>query len=219
MTKRVDSDALGPLLKSFGLAGTGAEETILQDAVLDQVIDVAPIVRRGRTLASSGGIFRCILRNNHTGAEQQTSAISPYNVGPTFVMPPYPSPMPEQFDVWLLGATMQRFSGSGSLNAELGINNIAQGWGVDDLGAPLLNINAVMAVAFWNTLISTTNTFGTTQTREPWKDLRIRLPRLGVFPSSPVELVWRTSSTADSVYDCLVLLGVFPIALGQDGVG
>lgn len=221
MTKRVDSDALGPMLKSFGLAGQGAEETILQDGVLDQVIDVAPIVRRGRTLASSGGIFRGLLRNIHPSTGTINSGISPYNATVAHVVAPYPGKIPDQFDVWLLGASMIRFSGSGDLTqAMLGLDNIAQGFGRDDSNNPILGINEVLPLANWDGLKTATTTYGVEQAREPWKPLKVRIPRLGAIPSAPVNIVFRTvtPSAGGATFDAVILMGVFPVSLGQDGV-
>ena len=73
--KRIDSDALGILTKALGLTGAGSQLTELADGVVDQALDVVPIVRRGRVIGASEGLFTAIMRNVHTDAETLTTGI------------------------------------------------------------------------------------------------------------------------------------------------
>ena len=215
--KRIDSDALGVLNKALGLSGRGSPVTELTDGIVDQALDVAPIVRRGRTLAGNQGIFTAVLRNIHTGATTVSNSIDPYKVPSTGLIAPYPSPMPDLFDVWLLQAAMRRESGSGSINGLLQYQYSAanQGWGVDNTGAAVVGSDPV-ALAHWDAVATVgTNIFGVlTSADQPLSAARpFRLPR-GV--DGP--LIFTTASSAISTYDCQLTLGVFPVSLGQDGI-
>jgi len=214
--KKMNSDALGILNKSLGLTGAGSRITELADGIVDQSIDIVPAVRRGRTLAKSGGIFTATLRNIHVGGTDELSQAFPYEVVPADVRPPYPSPMPAQFDIWLLGCSVTQISGTSTLSGALLIlYPTAQiGWGEDSAGAPIV-ADALIPVAFWDSIrfagaIALGMSAGSGQL---YRAINLRLPR-----STNLQLQFRTRSNATSTYDCDMILGVFPVALGQDGV-
>jgi len=217
--KKIDSDALGDLTKALGLTGRGAPVTELTDGIVDQALEVGPIIRRGRTLAGSQGIFTAILQNEHTDAETISNSIDPYKVPAAIAIPPYPpSPMPAQFDVWLLRAAVRRVSGSSTLRAVLQYQYPPsnQGWGVTDSGVAVVS-NPVYNLAYWDAVIQvgTGNNFGGLALAEqPLAQMRpFRLPRNVDGP-----LIFISISSLTSVFQCQLVLGVFPIALGQDGI-
>ena len=221
MAKVIDSQALEPVNKALGLAGSGDSQTELTDGIVDQVLDVRSIVRRGRTVAGTEGVFRCVLQTTHAGSDQQAIGLNPYNPNatsaPNVVVAPYPDPVPDSFEIWLLGASVVRLSGGGTLTAGLRLNNIQQGWGIDELGDAVVSSENVI-VAFWNAIqATTTQTFATTQVREPWKRLAMRIPRHGATPSGPL-INFFSFVTAAAVIQCVMLIGVFPVALGQDAL-
>jgi len=214
--KKMNSDALGVLNKSLGLTGAGSRITELADGIVDQSIDIVPAVRRGRTLAKSGGIFTATLRNIHAGATQELSQAFPYEVVPADVRAPYPSPMPAQFDIWLLGATVRETVGFSTLSAALLIlYPTAQiGWGEDNAGAPLV-ADALMPVAFWNAIqfVGAINIGVAAGSSKSYHAINLRLPR-----STNLQLQFRSTSSVATQFHCDMTLGVFPVALGQDGV-
>lgn len=218
MPKLIDSQALGPLQKTLGLAGVGAGETELLDGVVDQVIDVGPIVRRGRTLAGTEGIFRAVLRNQHLDIQTLATSWQPYESSTVGLVAPYPSPVPAGLDVWLLGATVERAAGAGSItDCNLQLTNVQLGFAQNDLGAAVTP-TTVYHLAFWNSLNTTGSTpFALTETRLPYKTLNMRIPRKGAI-ASPF-IVFESTSTATVHVDVLMLIGVFPSALGQDVIG
>jgi len=215
MVKKIDSDALGILTKSLGLTGAGSPVTELQDGVVDQSLDIAPIVRRSRTQGVTTGIYYGIMDNVHTDSETLTTSVFPYNVT-VGAQAPYPVPMPLQFDIWLLAASVFRASGAGTLTGSLQLlgNTSRQGWGVDDGGAATGLVTNIQAIALWDTLIGSGITFGrmALNGRPMWMQ-SFRLPR-----GTATELRFVSLSSLTATFRCIVTLGVFPVALGQDGV-
>ncbi len=221
MSKVIDSQALSVLQKALGLTGVGAQLTELMDSTVEQVLDITPVVRRGRTLAASQGIFRGVLRLTHTDAEDQQATWTPYTEVATNVVAPYITPVPEQFDIWLLSASLRRNSGTGTISAGLELTNTRQGFGIDDGGAFFAN-NSTMPLAYWDTLVVTaTQTFGVTggaEHREPWKKIMLRIPREANAAGQNVGIRFGNTSSATSVYHCVILFGIFPVSLGQDAL-
>ena len=212
--KLIDSDALEIMNKALGITGRGAQETELTDGVVDQAIDVVPIVRRGRTLAGSEGIFTATIRNSHTGAATVTSPIEPYAVPTVGIIPPYPDPVPVQFDIWLLQASIRQVSGAGTLVATLSIRYPGQqGWGIR-AGTVFVGVAQPHRLAFWDALISDGTNFGILAgSQQPSAFPRTRIPRGGA-----TELIFASVSSETAAFDCQMTLGLFPVALGQDGL-
>jgi len=211
--KKIDSDALGILTKALGLTGAGSPITELTDGVVDQALDVVPIIRRGRTQEPSSGIYTAIMQNIHAVADTETTQVDPYNVG-TGVIPPYPDPLPPQFDLWLLSATVRRQSGAATVQASLHIQygTRQQGWGVDDAGVAVVG-SAPVPVGYWDALVSTQTTFALLNgANGPNQNIMRRIPRA---PNLTIEFT--TVASAAATFNCELVLGVFPVSLGQDG--
>ena len=210
--KTIDSDALDEVFRALGLSGPRAPVTEFASGQLEQTINVEPLVRRGRTQALTTGIYSAILETNHAGADTQVASVDPYNVG-TGVIAPYPDPVGRGFDVWLLAAGVRQSSGSGTLSGLLTMAYPAssQGWGVDEAGAAVVS-NAEQVVAFWDGLATVTIGFGILNQLGVQQKIGQRVPRGGSL------IVWRSTSSAAAVFLCTMLIGVFPVALGQDGL-
>ena len=218
MTKRIDSDALGVLNRSLGLTGAGSQITELADGVVDQVIEVGQLARRGRTLADVQGIFTPTLRNTHTDAESIGNAINPYEVGGALAVAPYPSPVPAQFDLWLIGASVRIASGTAGGMADatlsLTVGTFSQGFGRTDAGALVLVSNQIR-LAWWDATVSDGTAFGTLGGGQgAHQRIGLRLPRGG----GGSVLTFKSVSTVTVEVDCQLIIGMFPIALGQDVV-
>jgi len=214
MTKKIDSDALGVVNKSLGLTGAGSSITELADGIVDQILSVNEIARRGRTQAGSEGIYIGLMQCVNTDAETTTVLVFPYNVG-AGVIAPYPDPMPAQFDIWLLAASVRRQSGGGTIEAELSLQygSTQQGWGVDDSGAAIVQSDPT-ALAFWSSVNTVQTAFAVLQgSNGPWWRGGIRIPR-----STNAALRFSAETSLTSTWNCSLVLGVFPVALGQDGL-
>jgi len=213
VTQLVHGQALVPVNDILGTTGAGAGNTFLNDGVLDQVLAVNDIVRRGRTQGSTEGQYLGLLRNNHTDAEAVSSTVNPYTVSVGRV-PPYPS-LPansmEKFDIYLLDAIMRRESGSGTIEATLFINDldVFMGWGVDDAGLAVTQIRSRILAA-WDTItVFSSDAVGLQGNEMP-------VARIGQRLTRGSSLIFLTESSATSVYDCIMTLGIFPVGLGQD---
>jgi len=210
--KTVDSDALGVVNRALGITGNGAQRTEFMDGVVDQTLDVAALVRRGRTQAGTEGIYTAIMRCINTDVNTISVSVDPYAVGTTGLIAPYPNPMPMQFDVWLLAVSLDRVSGSGAMQVALRIDFLAsqQGWGIDNLGAAVA-VASTQLLAFWDAPVVAGTTFGLLNQGGVYTKIGTRIPRGAVIAMSSL-------SAATSTYDCQLILGVFPTALGQDGI-
>ena len=211
--KSIDSQALELVNRALGLTGAGAPLTEFLDGFVDQTLDIGALVRRGRTLAKSTGVFFGLLRNIHGAADTQTSSFPPYTGGTGGIVP-YPSPMPLGFDIWVLAAFVRQLSGSGTFTGALMIdpNTTILGWGVDQAG---LAVNAIarMPLVFWDSLVTQTDEFALMEDGQPWAKIGIRLFRLN---RNDVRLLFSSTSSAIATFDCFIMMGVFPVGLGQD---
>lgn len=215
MTQQIKGDALSAVKTALGLAAGGEQFTELNDGQVDQSLDITPMIRRGRTQAATDGLYTAIMQNVHTDAESLVSVQSPYDLT-AGALEPYPDPMPIQFDVWLLGAMLNRVSGSGTLEAVVAMRFGAtkMGWGIDDSGVAVAAANPEVILALWDALVTEGTTFGVQAgSEEPYKRIGIRLPR-----SAGSDIVFRSTSSLTSTYNLNLLLGVFPMSLGQDGI-
>jgi len=211
--KEVDSDALGVVSRALGLSGIGAPLTEFLDGSVHQTLDVTSLARRGRTQAGTGGIYRGVLTNIHSAANTVVSSINPYAVGTTAVIAPYPDPMPAGFDVWLLGAALRQTSGTGTLAGVLSVSQpSAQGWGITSAGAAQV-VNLETPVAFWDALSTVFIEFGILNELGVYKKLGMRLAS-----HADTALIFRSTSSAAANFEVQVITGVFPVALGQDGI-
>ena len=213
--KRVDSDALGVVNDALGLTGAGSAVTELSDGIVDQALNVVPIVRRGRTLAKSQGIFTGVFRNVHSGGGALSSQINPYDVGFDAELPPYPVPIPRQFDIWLLSATGRRVTGTGTVTASIIIrySAVQQGWGISDTNTPVALLSEV-PVALWSILFGdgTTTWLRDSNVSPNAPEFAIRLPR-----DRNLTLIFQSNVSAAATLVADLVLGVFPVSLGQDG--
>ena len=213
MTRRVDSDALGAINRALGLTGAGSGETEFFDGILDQVLDVGSLVRRGRTQAATAGQYVGRMRNVHTDAEALATAVLPYDVV-VGGNAPYPVPVSRRYDIWLLAAGTTRVSGSGTFNGALSVTYPAvnAGFGVDDSSVAVAAAGVDVAVVTWNALFIEASLTSGVQAGSDTSGLiaiGTRLPRGST-------LLFRSTSSLTSTYECQVILGVFPAGLGQD---
>lgn len=217
MSKVITSVALEPLNKALGLAGAGDSQTELMDGTVDQVIDVGQISRRGGTLAGTGGVFRCVLRNIHTTSETVSSSWQPYLPAAAGVNAPYPSPVSDNFDVYLIGASLQRSSGAASMSVgALSLTNVLQGFGIDSAGAGIVS-TSVFTIATWDDIITAMSpNFARTVKRLPYKTIGLRIPRKGAIASPFLSFTTVSGGATAGEFDCIMLMGIFPVALGQD---
>jgi len=212
--KKIDSQALGILTKSLGLTGAGSPITELMDGVVDQVLDIGPCVRRGRTQAGTEGIYSVALRCAHVGADSEFAIMDPYNALLAGVRAPYPSPMPAGFDIWLLAVGGTQGGGSSTVNVVLRVQfpGSQQGFGIVDSTAVV--VDADMVVARFDAAVATTGSYFIAESGDAIIYPKMRLPR-----SLTIQLRMDSVSSGATTHTLNILLGVFPTALGQDVIG
>ena len=184
--------------------------TELEDDRVHQALDVVPIVRRGRTFASTQGIFTGLIRHVHTVADDMETAVTPYGaiVG---VISPYPDPVPDKFDIWLINAVLRRTSGAGTLSALLTVQFFTQGWGVNDSGAAVAS-QMDQPLAFWDAIATEDISFGLLAGGQgPIAHIGVRLPR-----DANTTIRFRSTSSEAATFAVQLVLGLFPVSLGQD---
>jgi len=212
--KHLEGDPLSVLYKSLGQGRGGAKITELEDGAVQLVYDILPIVRRSRVQSNKGGMFYGVMRNVHTDAETLQVSVDPFSIT-TGAIAPYPSLgaggiNDSLFDVWLIGATVRQISGSGDMTAALAVSlpSTMQGWGIDDSGVAVAN-SLQHGVAFWDNVVSQSAIIGLQGAAFPFAKIGLRIPKT-------TTLRFSSTSTLTSTYDCQVVLGIWPIGLGQD---
>ncbi len=203
----VDSQALQKVSKVLQLSRGGSQLTEFQDELLQQVLDIAPIARRGLTLASTEGIHGANIINVHPGADTQSTTVDPWNLAGS-ANPPFPNAIPTFFDLWLLRGSAFTSAGAGNFtSADLTVLIPAANGAFGALGA------TGMRLASWADELSIQGGQLSTNAEGDGIPLRfgMRLPRNATIR-------FRSTSTAAATYRFDMFLGLFPSSLGQDGL-
>ena len=209
--KRLSSDALTLVDRALGAGGVGggSQHTEFSDGVLDQVLEVGPIVRRSRSLA---GMYVASILMEHAGAGFLSHTINPYepaagNVGG------YPKVVPNDMELWLLGASLRRNSGAGTATALLlWQGELMGGFGITD--SDVATTLDAMAIAAWDgTAVTMTGQKPRSISTDgrPFVQTNLRLQRGGAL----LTIMTTASDIAD--WKMTLMLGLFPLCLGQDG--
>jgi len=202
--------------KVFGLSGQQrAGVTNLDDGDVTQVLEVGQLARRGDEPFVHGSLFFGVLENVHSGADAEISNIQPYAPAASAINN-FPPIVADEYDIWLFGVAGIRSSGAGGLTgALLNFNPSAfqQGWGDDDQGAPVVAANQ-FAVALFDDLDETISSQAVmiTEAGQPFVPLNLRVPRGTTF-------VFHSEAAAAAEFQLILHMGMFPVGLGQDGVG
>lgn len=216
----LDSGALQTLNRVLGATG-GSQHTRIDSDVLQTVMDMVPIVRRGRTFAGSEGLFMFGIENTHTAIDETiTSSVDPYNLG-TLAGAGLPRAIEPGWDVWLLYALIRRTGANVNLDsAILDISYPAALTGfVSPAGSQFGGLNVKYLISETENVLGG-GTLGTYLTElgsgEAGQTLAMRIPR-----GATIRLRTRTGNAAGvfPVYFASGLIGVFPAGLGQDAIG
>lgn len=209
------SSALSILNKAIGLAGGSgiSGETKLDDENLSQILNTNEIIRRSRSLAGSGGIsFGSLQVASGAGATTETATLDPYNAGVT-ATPPWPAPVPDLFDVWMIGASVFFVSGTaanfndGLLFTTYGAGS--QGLSVDEAGLTIGGVSGSIPLGNWINIEVGSFDAGERDGGGMFLSLDRRLRR-------GETINFRVDASNAVVCQCNVILGLFPVALGQD---
>lgn len=217
MSQPIESAALGFTNPSIGVTGATRGDTLLDDGRVVQNLSVISSARRGMSPVP-GGTFSGQVLHEHAGAGDLNNTFDPYNIGTTFVKPPFPAAVSNRFDLWLLNVSMARRSGAADGSAVVMLAADAAGFGIDDTGGTI-NIDQATVVAAFEGIdvIGSTTRFlvlGTGQFLAPVNLRLTRNPRIGAGSIGAITI----RSTADGAMDIDFILnfGMFPVTLGQD---
>jgi len=219
----VDSLALADMKRALGMAGSGSGSTELDDGHLAQTIDVARIVRRSRSIGNSG-FFTGALETIHVSDDSKRAEILPYSPNGAAAadrsFPPYPNPVPVDVDIYLFGCCVARTTGTGILTgATMSLNTVGQfaGWANDSSGGAVgaAGVLSNITLAKFDTLDTavtvTTNDPALTFEGKVYQDINMRLPR-----GCRLRFETMSGGAASVEFQCLFVLGLFPLAMGQD---
>jgi len=212
--KPIDSAAVGGVDRIFGLGRGGAQTADLEDGNVSMVFEVTDAVRRARAIGVTEGWFIGLLDNIHPAAGAVESGRDPYAAGAAFVTNAYPAIVRPGFDVWFLGASVLRISGTGDINAAtlmLDPPATTQGWGIDSGGVAVV-ANTEFPLLLWTALDLTISTreVGVLSGGGVLGKVAYRLPRGGAV------LRFVSDASAIATFRCNILMAVFPEAIGQD---
>lgn len=186
---------------------------------VSQVLPVVPeIVRRSSPLAGVDGWFLGSLENNHAGADSEQTTILPYAPAAAVLTSNLPTPIPEEWDIWLIGCSGFRTSGAASLAGGISIAGPPHllAWGQEDDGSAsgstnnrsflgfIDGVNAGLTGLGGNDPLTFVNVPG-----GAFLPLNLRLPR-------GCSLRFDSESDAAAIFQVNFIMGVFPMAMGQD---
>jgi hypothetical protein len=201
----IDSDALKLVLAALG-RGTPATATrplAFQDELLQQTLDVRELIRRAGVVQNGldDGIWTMILSNTHAGATTESTGFNVDSIGGTVAA--FPQPIPANMDLWLLAASAKVGNAPGNFTDAYLVVGHGADYSLDGSGAAFTLMNT------WNA------TIGGLYIRQE-NDTNPR-PPLRLTRNASVTFVSTSSGAGD--YQCHLVFGLFPRALGQDALG
>lgn len=208
--RQVTTNALEAVAAALGIGApvTATEPVDFDDGVLQQVFDVAALVRRARAgVAGTGGLGVIQLTNTHPGAGTLTAVADVYNIGSGA-----PNSFPEDtrnLDIWAFGARARATAGGGGLftNGRLQVGPYPIINGTLSGTFELQNYDAEVTLGAAIYLAEV----GSGLVAPRWAQA-VRIPR-------NANVSFQTVATAASTYTCDLFIGVFPRGIGQDALG
>lgn len=217
----VDTDALRAVGPSLGIGNPGTATQMVQfdDGILQQVLDVTPLVRRSRVPVGTTGLFIFEVELVHAAADSNREfRLNPYTLAQTgggVTGGIYPNPVPDDMDVWVLNVSGRIEAGlaadfnSGMLDiiTEPGINGFASGVAITNQGSPYL--------AAWNDTVNILQVDRLLQVG----GIGI-VPKIGMRVPRKAALRWRSRNQNAGALSVryTTMIGLFSAGLGQDGV-
>jgi len=181
---------------------------------VSQVLPIAPeILRRSNSILGSvaGGFFQATLENVHSAADDEVTVLRPYASAAAAIT--VPTPVPDGWDIWLLGGSVLRTAGAGGAAMVIALNGIPGGMGLDDGGTQVTD-TPLQILGRWDSIIDDIQAFlgyGATEAGDPWINFNVRLPR-------GVVIEFHSTSDAAITIQAALQMGIFPEGMGQDVV-
>jgi len=213
---------LALIQKLYGLSANQLAGVTQMDADnVQQVVPIVPeILRRSLNIVGNneGGLFQGVMENVHSAADSEVSTYRPYEgvvAGSTTIVggaPGFPLPVPTGWDLWLLGMSLSRTSGAGTVVAMLALNGDQLGWGIDDAGAAVTSTPNFHVARFTSIVADAAGeAYGIDAQGNPFVNINKRLPR-------SMTLQLHSTSDAAATIQASLLMGIFPESMGQDVV-
>lgn len=207
----VKNPVLLPLQKLIGLAPSG-KPLVLDDENVSLTLPIVPdITRRSRTPAPSTGLFMCQMQNEHAAAGTLSVSMDPYvatNTGDV-----YPSPVAQDFDLWLLGANVAIVDGNivdlDDCSIEINAPDAARGWTITSGGGAITGALSFTQIAHWDAA----QILDATRLKGIWRPLGLRWRR-----GDAVVFISDSNLAGDFDIVATMIWGLFPAGLGQDGL-
>lgn len=226
----IDSSALTLLRRVLRISGQGSAQTELLDGLVNQTLDIGPILRRSLAVAGTGGIFIATLVNNHgAGASEEQSSFGPYGPGlvagngyPAVPIGTSVAEVPDGFDVWLLDVTGEIIGGTAAnfVSGIVSIHNPVNqtGLGVNEAGTVDRNASIRSVARFDAVDVTITGTIN--PLLEESGATRILVgERLRRGPlSAQTSVSFSSAATGAVVAQANVRFAVLPSGFGQDAV-
>ena len=218
---QIDTNALSGVSPALGV-GNPSSATVpveFDDANLQQVLDVGGLVSRARAPYPSSGIFAASIYHEHTGSNMLTTTVNPYKISDTAgftTQSPWPDPVPEDMDVWLLGCS--GFAENDNVSAasvQIICPKASVAW--TNHGPPFFGESPMYCM--WDDSQSKGDgerpmTSGSSSSTRFPTEVYINVPMRLRRDSS---IRWRTDANSVNGYMVLAMrLGLFPAGFGQD---
>jgi len=211
----IKNPALGLIAPIYDLPASQLSGVVnLDDGDVSLTLDIADLTRRGLA-GIRDGWYQAVLENVHSAADDESSTIVPYTPAAT-ASAPYPTAVGLDYDVYLLRAQGLRVAGAGTLDEgwlRLLLPDESIGIGIEDDGTAITAASNYTLARFTDVVAAPgglSNDMLVDAAGDPSIYIGTRLPR-------GCSLNWATTSvTASATFRCLLTLGLFPVALGQD---
>jgi len=212
----VKNPILNILQSMIGISPTPGP-VVLDDDSISLTLPVVPHVTRRSLAGIRTGWYQFVMENVHSAADDEQSTIDPYNAGVSATAP-YPTAVPEDFDIWILRAQGLRTAGAGTLVEgwlRYGLPNESLGVGIEDDGTVIVLSSNYTFARFTDVVAAPgglSNDMLVDANGDPSILVGTRLPRNCTINFAT------TSGTASATFRALMTIGLFPAALGQDVV-
>ena len=211
--QEVDSQVLQDVSKILRLSTVGSQITDFDDGVLQQVLDVSKLVRRGGVLAQSQGLFSFEIVNEHAGASTIRTLVNPRSPGAVIQGAGYPAQVPLTLDPWVVAVGIRCAAADA---AKVGDCVFAYGMIDDQMGFGPAASAIDIPMLHWDEMKSfgTLDCFGRNSTTDEF-------PKL----TGPVRFSDRSRLVCISVSSDIVdvefegIMALLPAGLGQDAIG
>jgi len=215
--REVDSSALRLVAQALGIGNphTVVGEVLFDDGVLQQVLNVMPLVRRAGTLAPTTGIYASDFDQAHVAAGALLTTFDPY--APASPGAGWPSPVPLGFDAWLLSVQLAAVVGDHSTTNASRATILIPGTHRAFGDAAPTNYSCEYSAHLGEIIVGGAGTscyIGIVGSGLVTQRRAVRIPR-----GATIQLQSISAAVGAATMTWQLFWGLFPSALGQDAFG